>query len=53
MLLSMGNNGNIALNIWNVSIDVANSVKLLGNTMDTKLKFNWLVAELCQKQTTG
>ena len=39
----------IVLDIGGVSIDVVNSVKLLGLTIDSKLKVDQHVANLCQK----
>lgn len=38
MLLGLKTHDSIVLDIGNVSIDVVNSVKLLGNTIDSKLK---------------
>ena len=49
MLLGLRTDDNIALDIGNVSIDVVSSVKLLGITIDSKVKFAQHVANLCQK----
>ena len=49
MLRVIKNNQNIALDIGNVTIEAVDSVNPLGITIDPKLKFNLLVAELCQK----
>ena len=50
MLLGIKNNHNIALDIGNLSIDVVKSVKLMGITIDSKIKFNQHTAVLCQKK---
>ena len=49
MLLGLKTDDSIVLDIGNVSIDVVSSVKLLGITIDSKLKFDQHVAKLCQK----
>ena len=49
MLLGLKTDDNIVLDIGKVSIDVVSSVKLLGITIDSKLKFDQHVAQLCQK----
>ena len=49
MLLGLEIDDSIVLDIGNVSIDVVSSVKLLGITIDSKLKFDQHVAKLCQK----
>ena len=49
MLMGLKTNDRIVLDIGGVSIDVVNSVKLLGVTIDSKLKFGQHVTNLCQK----
>ena len=49
MLLGLKTDDSIVLDIGNVSIDVVSSVKLLGITIDSKLKFDQHEAKLCQK----
>ena len=49
MLLGLKTDDSIVLDIGNVSIDVVSIVKLLGITIDSKLKFDQHVAKLCQK----
>ena len=49
MLLGLKTNDCIVLDIGEVSIDVITSVELLGVTMNSKLKFDQLVAILCQR----
>ena len=49
MLMGLKTNDRIVLDIGGVSIDVVNSVKLLGVTIDSKLKFGQYVTNLCQK----
>ena len=49
MLLGLKTDDNIVLDIGNVSIDVVGSVRSLGITIDSKLKFDQHVAKLCQK----
>ena len=49
MLLGLKTNDDIVLDIGNVSIDFVSSVKLLGITIDSKIKFDQHVAKLCQK----
>ena len=49
MLRGLNTHDNIVLDIGNVSNDVVSSVKLLGITTDSKLKFDQHVAKLCQK----
>ena len=49
VLLDLKSIDNIVLDIGKVSIDMLNSIKLLGITIDSKLKFDQRVAELCQR----
>ena len=49
VLLDLKSIDNIVLDIGKVSIDMLNSIKLLGITIDSKLKFDQRVAELRQK----
>ena len=49
MLLGLKTDDSIVLDIGNVSIDVVSSVKLLGITIDSKLKSDQHVAKLCQR----
>ena len=49
MQLSLKTDDNIVLDIGNVSIDVVRSVKLLGITIDSRLKFDQHLTKLCQK----
>ena len=49
MLLGLKTDDSIVLDIGNVSIDVVSSIKLLGITIDSKLKFDQHLAKLCQK----
>ena len=49
MLLGLKTDDNIVLDIRKVSIDVVSGVKLLGITINSKLKFDQHVAKLCQK----
>ena len=49
-LFVLKTNHSVVLDIGGVSIDVVNSVKLLGVTIDSKRKFDQHVASLCQKK---
>ena len=49
MLLGLKTDDDIVLDIGKVSIDNVSSVKLFGITIDSKLKFEQHVAQLCQK----
>ena len=49
ILLGLKTDDSIVLDIGNVSIDVVSSVKLLGITIDSKLKSDQHVAKLCQR----
>ena len=49
MLLCLKTFDRVVLDIGKVSNDFVNSVKLMGVTIDKKLKFNQHVAKLCQK----
>ena len=49
ILIGLKTNDSVVLDIGGVSIDVVNSVKLLGVTIDSKLKFDQHVENLCQK----
>ena len=49
MLLGLKTDDIIVPDIGNLSTDVVSSVKLLGITIDSKLKFDQHVAKLCQK----
>ena len=48
-LFGLNSNQNIVLEVRDCSIDVANSVTLLGVTIDSKLQFNQHVLQICQK----
>ena len=52
-LCGLNSNENIILEIGRCSIDVANSVTLLGLTIDSKLKFNQHVLKMCQKANSN
>ena len=47
MLLGLMTDDNFVLDIGKVSIDLVSSVKLFGITIDSKLKFDQHVAQLC------
>ena len=49
ILFDLNSNENIVLEVGGCSIDVANSLTLLGVMIDSKLKFNQYVLKLCQK----
>ena len=49
ILFGLNSNENIILKVGGCSIDVANNVTLLGDTIDSKLKFNQHVSKICQK----
>ena len=49
ILFGLNSKEDIVLEVGGCSIDVANSVTLLGVTIDSKLKFNKHVLQICQK----
>ena len=49
ILFGLNSNENIILKVGGCSIDVANSVTLLGITIESKLKFSQHVSKICQK----
>ena len=49
ILFGLNSKEDIVLEVGGCSIDVANSVTLLGVTIDSKLKFNRHVLQVCQK----
>ena len=49
ILFSLDSNENSVLQVGGCSIDVSNSVSLLGVTVDFKLKFNQHVFQICQQ----
>ena len=49
ILFGLNSNENIILEVGGCSIDVANSVTLLGVTNDSKLKFNQHVSKIFEK----
>ena len=49
ILFGVNSNENIVLEVAGCSIDVANSVTLLGVTIDSKLTFNQHVLKICLK----
>ena len=49
MLSSLKSNENIVLDVEECSVDAANSVTLLGVTIDSTLTFNQHVLKICQK----
>ena len=49
ILFGLSSNESIVREVGGCSIDVANRVTLLGVTIDSKLKFNQHVFQICQK----
>ena len=49
ILFGLNSNENIILEVGGCSIDVANSVTLLGVTIESKLKFSQHVSKICKK----
>ena len=49
ILFGLSSKESIVLKVGGCSIDVANRVTLLGVTIDSKLKFNQHVSQICQK----
>ena len=49
ILFGLNSKEDIVLEVGGCSIDVANSVTLLGVTIDSELKFNKHVLQICQK----
>ena len=49
ILFGLNSNENIVLEVGGCSIDFANSVTLLGVTIESKLKFSQHVSKICQK----
>ena len=52
VLFGLDSNENIVLGVWGCSIDVANSVTLLGVMIDSKLKFDQHVFKIFQKASS-
>ena len=48
-IFDLNSNENIVLEVGGCSIDVANTVTLLGVAIDSTLKFNQHVPNICQK----
>ena len=49
IFFALNSNESIVLEVGGRSIDVANNVTLLGVKVDSKLKFNQHVSNICQK----
>ena len=52
IVFGLNSNESIVLKVGGRSIDVANNVTLLGVKVDSKLKFNQHVSNICQKVNT-
>ena len=50
-VIQLGSNSTIVVEVGECSIDVVNSVSLLGIKIDSKLNFNQHVFHICQKKT--